>query len=202
MPFLDKNRPKKAVPKVVPAVSSQAKVSVPKNRGRVVGTVSDILNLWNCKAHFHKGWEIALPTFVAHNYKMPFEEFQQIKKEILAIPVLRSGRVKRVAGLASYKDNCIIMHEGCFDKTDHLYDDRLETFFHELAHHLAFRFFKKEQTEESHPPEWQFCMSVFGFIPYVTAAHNMDYRGYKERQLSELDAAAELFADANFRSKL
>lgn len=113
------------------------------------------------------------------------------------VPVTRDNRSKQRAGAAHCFRNkpetgWIKMHSAFWDQAEmqhpNMREQRADTFFHELAHVIAFCYLNSK----GHDDVWRFCFSAFGFIPercYSDMVLGSRLRGYKhnkeERQVSQ-----------------
>ncbi len=102
---------------------------------------------------------------------------------LCTIPVIKSNKLKAAAGKAVLRHAKLgphmRLHGALFDVRDELKDQRLETFFHEIAHFVAY--FTKHDT--GHGVYWQYCMIHFGYAPercFDGAVSN--FRGYGKRK--------------------
>lgn len=104
---------------------------------------------------------------------------------ILSIQIIKCNRLQVAAGKAIYHHNrqrnnaTIKLHSGMFDNNDNLFNDKLDTLFHEIAHHIAYF----ATNEHGHGFAWQYSLMQFGFEPKRCYNPRLtDYRGYKQRK--------------------
>ena len=138
--------------------------------------VNEIAKLWNCDEQLTYG-------LATNQYIRQLREPNEFKMKIKLIPVFKRNGLKSTAGKAAYfyrqvNGPAIKLHPGLFDDNDLLAKDRIDTFLHEVAHHVAY-FAAKER---GHGLAWQYTMLQFGLKPercYDPA--KFSYRGYKKR---------------------
>ena len=133
---------------------------------------------WNC-----------LPKLIADlnsntlikTYKETHED-KLISQFILELPVIQSNKLQSTAGkavLSSDRGPHMRLHSALFDTRDELKDQRLETFFHEIAHFIAY--FTKHDI--GHGIYWQYCMIHFGYKPKRCYDGTvLNFRGYGKRK--------------------
>lgn len=144
-----------------------------KQSTKHVGTVRTILRKWDCESKYWRGMEIIVEVCNAKGIKCNPEAF-------LDTTVHKSKQLKSVAGHANARTDIITLHPGLFDMADHLWHDRFDTFFHELAHIIADNVLHEKK---DHGDNWRFVFSCFGFIPKACFAEaDLNYRGYKDRE--------------------
>ncbi len=141
----------------------------------MVSTVKELSMLWNCKSQLTEGIETnKLITDHLLSYT--------IKQTIYDMPVVKSNGLKSAAGKAIFKHPHkaphIRLHSALYDNADEVVSQRLETFFHEIAHQIAYL----TKHDRGHGPYWAYSLMHFGFPPkrcYDGAVSN--FRGYKRR---------------------
>ncbi len=151
-------------------------------------SIGGLAKQWNCQSTLF----MALDTnALIRNHK----ESTKIKRIILSMPVEKSNKLKVVAGKAILRKQGAVphikLHAALFDDRDIVSHDRLDTFFHEIAHQVAYL----TQHHKGHGFPWAYCMMHFGFEPsrcYDPGKFN--YRGYKDRkETREVDSIMDDF---------
>ena len=139
-------------------------------------SVSGLAEMWNCQSLLFTSLD---SNALIHNHG----NGTVIKQAILKMPVIQETRLKSCAGKAflwhpKYGPH-IKLHPALFDNTDYVSNDRLDTFFHEIAHHIAYL----TSRHNGHGLPWSYSMQHFGFNPVrYYEAEKFNYRGYKNRK--------------------
>lgn len=150
----------------------------------MIKSVRELSQLWNCEVQLTEGLE-------TNKLIQSSLHFFTIKDAIYNMPVVKSNGLKSAAGKAIFSNKLIIgphirLHPALYDDNDEVVLQRLETFFHEIAHHIAY----KTNRDHGHGYYWAYCLMHFGFAPercYNGVMHN--FRGYKKRNENrEVDA--------------
>ncbi len=107
-----------------------------------------------------------------------------IKKSIHDLKVYSTSGLRVTAGRAHYQHpkfgQHIELHSALFDKNDEVEKDFANTFFHEIAHILAYNL--TGYRGKGHGFTWAYCLQQFGFTPSRTYdSRKLNYRGYKTR---------------------
>lgn len=152
----------------------------------MVDTVETLASKWQCKQRLMFGLE----TNQILKQSMICDTNQTICR-LLDLPVLFNNRLSTVAGKAKLSLGQIHMHSALNDEYDSLYADRFDTFFHELAHFVAYWAAK----EHGHSFPWQYSMMQFGFKPNRCYNSNKTpYHKYKDKKINEIaDQLPDLF---------
>ena len=130
---------------------------------------------WNCLTKLRR--DLSSNTLIASHKDLKLIDF------ILSLPVVKSNKLQSTAGKAvlynAIRGPHMRLHRAFFDPNDELKDKRLETFFHEIAHFVAY--FTKHDT--GHGVYWQYCMIHFGYKPERCYDGTvLNFRGYGKRK--------------------
>jgi len=138
-------------------------------------SILELATYWGCKDKLTIGVQT---NELVRTYKSPMP----LDKTIFNIKVIKSNGLKSCAGKAYFKHPKLGMHirlhPALWDNEDELISQRLETFFHEIAHLVAYL----TKHDMGHGIHWSYCLMHFGFEPlrcYNGAVFN--FRGYKRR---------------------
>ncbi len=138
-------------------------------------TIIELARLWNCESQLTNGIETNR-LIIDHPFSCT------IKRNIYTMPIIKANGLKSAAGKAIFwhhsKPAHIRLHPALYDNADEVVSQRLETFFHEIAHQIAYMTNK----DKGHGPYWAYSLMHFGFPPercYDGAVSN--FRGYKRR---------------------
>jgi len=151
-------------------------------------TILELAKQWSCDKVLIEG--LQSNAFIRVHVDKIF-----IRSAILTMPVLKSNGLKTTAGKAIYRHPRIgphiKLHSALFDDNDPVANDRYDTFFHEIAHHISYM----AANERGHQNAWAYSMQHFGYTPsrcYEAAKFN--YKGYKNRaETREVDAIVNDF---------
>lgn len=140
----------------------------------MIKTVRELSKLWNCEQQLIQGIE----TNKLIQSALPLT----ISETIYNMPVIKANDFKSAAGKAVFKhpdkSPHIKLHPALYDDNDEVVSQRLETFFHEIAHQIAYL----TKRDNRHGSAWAYCLMHFGFAPercYDSAAFN--FHGYEKR---------------------
>lgn len=139
-------------------------------------SVNGLAIQWNCQTTLYIGLDT---NALIRNDR----EATKIKRIILQMPVIKSNKLKTAAGKAFYHHPNlgphIKLHAALYDNRDNVSYDRFDTFFHEIAHHIAYLTVQ----ERGHGHRWAYCMQHFGFEPSrCYDGKQFNYRKYKDRK--------------------
>ncbi len=145
-------------------------------------SVNKLAQLWDCHTKLTEGIETN-KLILDHIHSFT------IKQTIYNMPVIKANGLKSAAGKAIFKSHKypphIRLHPALYDDADKVISQRLETFFHEIAHQIAYI----TKRDRGHGVYWAYCLMHFGFAPercYDGVAFN--FRGYKQRtEIREID---------------
>ena len=150
-------------------------------------TIKKLSQLWDCETQLTEGIETN-KLIIDHLHSFT------IKDTIYNMPVIKSNGLKSAAGKAVFKSHKhpahIRLHPALYDNADEVVLQKLKTFFHEIAHQIAFI----TNRDHGHGPYWAYSLMHFGFAPercYDGVAFN--FRGYKKRnEIRGIDATVAI----------
>lgn len=142
----------------------------------MIMSVLKLSQLWDCEVQLTEGIET---NKLIQDYVDP----TWVKKRIYEMPVIRANGLKVAAGKAYFRHRKIQahirLHPALYDDKDQVVNQRLETFFHEIAHQIAYIV----KHDRGHGSYWAYCLMHFGFAAercYDGRVHN--FRGYEKRK--------------------
>jgi len=144
------------------------------------GTVATAAVKHNCHWQLNFGLSTNQMLLQQRNH---IESINDIKN----IPVYINERLSVAAGKAFYAHSKrgmhIQLHSALIDLEDYVSQDFEDTFFHEIAHMIAYRCDK----HQGHGFPWAYSMMQFGHSP--TRCYNatkFNYKGHRARQVNRL----------------
>lgn len=138
-------------------------------------SIKELSQLWNCEIQLTEGIETnKLIIDHVHHFL--------IKQNIYNMPVIKANGLKASAGKAIFGNrktqSHIRLHPALYDNADEVISQRLETFFHEVAHQIAYQ----TKRDHKHGPYWSYCLMHFGFsADRCYDGLKFNFRGYKKR---------------------
>ena len=144
------------------------------------GTISTVAIKHNCHSVLNFG--LATNQLILQR-DARFELTEKIKQ----IPVYINPRLTSAAGKAFYCHNKygmhIQLHSALVDIKDYVNEDFGNTFFHEIAHLIAFI----DSKHQGHGFPWAYSFMQFGYTP--TRCYNsqeFNYKGHRARQVQRM----------------
>jgi predicted SprT family Zn-dependent metalloprotease len=155
-----------------------------------IGTIDTLCHSWNEKQRLEDGFQNNIYLQLAITC-------DSIKRTVCKIPVFTNTRFVSLSGRAKLWSKTIELHPGLLDQNDRLYFvKRVETFFHEIAHHVAYL----SANDKGHGEAWRESIICFGYKPERCYSHffanHSEYKHRKETRI--VNEIADLLPELEF----